>query len=84
MSPRDERHRARAAARANNRTSSDNNPLPPCWSWLFYLTVVFARAYLVLYPGLGSWRGTLGWTHACGSGRILADLVGGRRPEIEL
>jgi cytochrome c oxidase cbb3-type subunit III len=39
-----------------------NNPLPRWWSWLFYITVVFALAYLVLYPGLGSWRGTLGWS----------------------
>ena len=39
-----------------------NNPLPRWWSWLFYLTVAFALVYLVLYPGLGSWRGTLGWT----------------------
>ena len=39
-----------------------NNPLPRWWSWLFYITIVFGLAYLVLYPGLGSWRGTLGWT----------------------
>jgi cytochrome c oxidase cbb3-type subunit 3 len=39
-----------------------NNPLPRWWSWLFYLTIVFAIGYLVLYPGLGSWRGTLGWS----------------------
>ena len=39
-----------------------NNPLPRWWSWLFYLTIVFSLAYLVLYPGLGSWRGTLGWS----------------------
>jgi cytochrome c oxidase cbb3-type subunit 3 len=39
-----------------------NNPLPRWWSWLFYLTVAFALVYLVLYPGLGSWPGTLGWT----------------------
>jgi cytochrome c oxidase cbb3-type subunit 3 len=39
-----------------------NNPLPRWWSWLFYLTIVFSLAYLVLYPGLGSWKGTLGWT----------------------
>ena len=39
-----------------------NNPLPRWWSWLFYLTIAFSLAYLVLYPGLGSWRGTLGWT----------------------
>ena len=39
-----------------------NNPLPRWWSWLFYITVVFALVYLVLYPGLGSWKGTLGWS----------------------
>ena len=39
-----------------------NNPLPRWWSWLFYITIVFGLAYLVLYPGLGSWRGTLGWS----------------------
>jgi len=39
-----------------------NNPLPSWWRWLFYLTIVFSVIYLVLYPGLGSWRGTLNWT----------------------
>ncbi|WIM06166.1 MAG: D-amino acid dehydrogenase [Candidatus Nitricoxidivorans perseverans] len=28
-------------------------------------------------------HGTLGWTLACGSGRLLADLVGGRAPAID-
>lgn len=39
-----------------------NNPLPRWWSWLFYITILFSLAYLVLYPGLGSWKGTLGWS----------------------
>jgi cytochrome c oxidase cbb3-type subunit 3 len=39
-----------------------NNPLPRWWSWLFYLTIAFSILYLILYPGLGSWPGTLGWT----------------------
>ena len=39
-----------------------NNPLPRWWMWMFYLTIVFSFGYLVLYPGLGSYRGTLGWT----------------------
>jgi cytochrome c oxidase cbb3-type subunit III len=39
-----------------------NNPLPNWWRWLFYITIAFALLYLVLYPGLGSWQGTLGWT----------------------
>jgi D-amino-acid dehydrogenase len=32
---------------------------------------------------LNSDHGTLGWTMACGSGRVLTDLISGRRPEIE-
>jgi cytochrome c oxidase cbb3-type subunit 3 len=39
-----------------------NNPLPRWWLWLFIITVVFGLVYLVLYPGLGTWRGTLAWT----------------------
>jgi cytochrome c oxidase cbb3-type subunit 3 len=39
-----------------------NNPLPRWWLWLFLITVVFAVVYVVLYPGLGSWKGTLGWS----------------------
>ena len=39
-----------------------NNPLPRWWMWLFYITIVFGFAYLVLYPGLGSFKGTLGWS----------------------
>jgi cytochrome c oxidase cbb3-type subunit III len=39
-----------------------NNPLPRWWMWLFYATIVFALAYLVLYPGLGKVPGVLGWT----------------------
>jgi D-amino-acid dehydrogenase len=37
------------------------------------------------YPNLflNTGHGTLGWTHACGSGRILADIVSGRTPEVE-
>jgi D-amino-acid dehydrogenase len=32
---------------------------------------------------LNTGHGTLGWTLACGSGRALADIVSGRRPEVE-
>ena len=39
-----------------------NNPLPRWWLWLFYLTVVFSIIYLVLYPGLGNFKGVLGWS----------------------
>jgi len=39
-----------------------NNPMPKWWSWLFVITVVFAFVYLALYPGLGNFKGMLGWT----------------------
>jgi len=39
-----------------------NTPLPRWWSWLFYITVVFALAYLALYPGLGSFKGIWNWS----------------------
>jgi cytochrome c oxidase cbb3-type subunit 3 len=41
-----------------------NNPLPRWWSYMFVITIVFAFAYLFLYPGLGSNPGKLGWTSA--------------------
>jgi cytochrome c oxidase cbb3-type subunit III len=39
-----------------------NNPMPKWWSWLFVITVIFSLVYLVLYPGLGDFKGVLGWT----------------------
>ncbi len=41
-----------------------NNPMPKWWSWMFVITVVFAFVYLALYPGLGNFKGLLGWTSA--------------------
>jgi cytochrome c oxidase cbb3-type subunit 3 len=39
-----------------------NTPLPRWWLLLFAGTIVFALGYLALYPGLGAFRGVLGWT----------------------
>jgi cytochrome c oxidase cbb3-type subunit 3 len=39
-----------------------NNPLPRWWLFLFIITLVFAIAYLVLYPGLGDNPGKLNWS----------------------
>ena len=43
--------------------------------------IIGATRFQNLY--INSGHGTLGWTMACGSGRVLADLIGGRKPEIE-
>src|SRR5215510_16329316 len=39
-----------------------NNPLPRWWLWTFVITVVFGLVYLVLYPGMGRFPGTLKWS----------------------
>lgn len=39
-----------------------NNPLPAWWLNLFYITLFFSIGYLVLYPGMGTWTGMLGWS----------------------
>jgi D-amino-acid dehydrogenase len=43
--------------------------------------VVGPSRYSNLFLNTG--HGTLGWTMACGSGRVLADLISGRSPEID-
>lgn len=43
--------------------------------------IIGATRYANLFLNTG--HGTLGWTMACGSGRVVADLVTGRRPEID-
>lgn len=46
-----------------------DNPLPKWWFVLFIATLLFGIGYLILYPGLGNWKGVLpgyegGWTQA--------------------
>jgi D-amino-acid dehydrogenase len=44
--------------------------------------VIGATRYPNLFLNTG--HGTLGWTMACGSGRLLADIIGGAVPEISI
>ena len=39
-----------------------NNPLPRWWMWMFLLSCIFGLVYLVLFPGLGSFPGVLGYS----------------------
>lgn len=39
-----------------------DNPLPRWWFLMFIATFIFGAGYLVLYPGLGSFKGLLDWT----------------------
>jgi len=56
------------------------------WSGLRPMTpdgppIIGATRYGNLHLNTG--HGTLGWTMACGSGRVLADLLSGRKPDID-
>ena len=43
--------------------------------------IIGASKYSNLYLNTG--HGTLGWTMACGSARVLADIISGRKPDID-
>lgn len=39
-----------------------DNPLPRWWFNMFIISMIIAGIWLILYPGLGSFPGILGWT----------------------
>jgi cytochrome c oxidase cbb3-type subunit 3 len=39
-----------------------NNPAPKWWLYLYFITIAWAIGYMIVYPGLGSFGGTMGWT----------------------
>ena len=39
-----------------------NNPLPKWWTIMFFATFVWGVVYLILYPGMGNFKGVLDWT----------------------
>lgn len=39
-----------------------SNPAPLWWFWLILALMVFSVVYLMLYPGLGSFKGALKWS----------------------
>ena len=42
--------------------SEGNNPAPMWWFWMTLAALVITVIYLILYPGLGSFSGTLKWS----------------------
>ena len=38
-----------------------NNQLPRWWTILFYICIVWGLLYLLLYPGLGNFKGLINW-----------------------
>jgi cytochrome c oxidase cbb3-type subunit 3 len=39
-----------------------DNPLPAWWFYMFVITIVWGVGYLLAYPGMGNFKGLLGWT----------------------
>jgi cytochrome c oxidase cbb3-type subunit 3 len=39
-----------------------NNPLPRWWLYLFFITIFWGLGYLVAFPGLGGFKGLIGWS----------------------
>lgn len=39
-----------------------DNPLPAWWFAMFVITIVWGIGYLIFYPGMGNFKGLLGWT----------------------
>ncbi len=39
-----------------------DNPLPAWWFAMFVITIVWGIGYLIFYPGMGNFKGILGWT----------------------
>ncbi|MDO6705345.1 cytochrome-c oxidase, cbb3-type subunit III [Photobacterium sp. 1_MG-2023] len=50
-----------------------NNPLPKWWSYMFWGTIIFSLGYLALYPGLGNFKGLLGWQSSDQTVRTVAE-----------
>ena len=41
-----------------------NNPAPKWWLYLYFITIAWGVGFLIAYPGLGNFKGMLGWTSA--------------------
>ncbi|BCD89478.1 Cbb3-type cytochrome c oxidase subunit [Pseudomonas solani] len=50
-----------------------DNPLPKWWFMLFVGTLIFAVGYLVLYPGMGNWKGIFPGYSTVTEGKPFAD-----------
>ena len=76
----------RNATRSSIRPGAGDPSRATYWAGLRPATpdgtpIVGATRYRNLFLNTG--HGTLGWTMACGSGRLLADLVSGRPPSVD-
>ncbi|MGG4773740.1 D-amino acid dehydrogenase [Paenalcaligenes sp. Me52] len=81
----DLRRRATLELVVNELFPGGDVPKATFWTGLRPMTpdstpIIGATRYPNLYLNTG--HGTLGWTMACGSGKLIADLIAGQKPEI--
>ena len=60
-----------------------NNPVPRWWTMMYVIMCLFGLGYLVLYPGLGAFDGSLGYTSAQEVRQDQADLNAQVKPVYE-
>lgn len=58
----DENTEAKTTGHVYDGIEEYDNPLPRWWFGLFLGTFIFSGLYLIAYPGLGIWKGALGWS----------------------
>lgn len=39
-----------------------NHPAPRWWLYLYFITIIWAVGYMIAYPGVGTFKGLLGWS----------------------
>lgn len=39
-----------------------NNPAPKWWLYLYFITIAWAIGYMIAFPGIGNYKGMLGWS----------------------
>ena len=49
-----------------------DNPLPQWWLIMFLGSIVFSIGYLIVFPGMGNYKGIIGWTQ---EGRYEAEMA---------
>lgn len=57
----DDKGEAKTTGHVYDGIEEYDNPLPRWWFYLFLVTFIFAGAYLIIYPGLGTYKGVSFW-----------------------
>ena len=79
---RDDSHAPGEGPRWDVNLREGSNPAPMWWFWLLFGTMILSVIYLMLYPGLGTFKGALQWSQGgrlAQSSEAYERQFGGRR-----